>query len=383
MVNTSALYISRSAYQNNINYIKKLIGEDTKLSAVIKGNAYGHGIEVIVPLAEECGVDHFSVFSAQEARRALKATTKNSTILVMGWIDNAELEWAIMNDIEFFVFEFDRLKTAIYEAKQCGKKAKIHIEIETGMNRTGFSEKNIGKLIQILQNNKEHYEFSGLCTHYAGAESISNYTRIKSQIKTFNKLRKWLKRNGLCAKTNHTACSAAAISYPETRMDMVRSGILQYGFWPSPETFIHHISKQEEKEDPLTRVLAWRSRVMDTKDVKTGEFIGYGTNYIARDNMKIATVPVGYAMGYSRSLSHQGRVLINGQRQDIIGIVNMSLLIVKITEIPDTQKGDEVVLIGKQDESEITVSSFSEFSDQLNYEMLTRLPADIPRIIEF
>ncbi|HKK66721.1 MAG TPA: alanine racemase C-terminal domain-containing protein, partial [Bacteroidales bacterium] len=131
------------------------------------------------------------------------------------------------------------------------------------------------------------------------------------------------------------------------------------------------------------RIMTWKSKVMDTKYVKTGEFISYGTSYMARNNMKIATIPVGYAHGYSRSLSHQGRVLINGHRVDIVGNVNMNLLIVKISDIPETKKGDEVVLIGKQNGSEITVASFSEFSNQLNYEMLTRLPAEIPRIVDF
>jgi alanine racemase len=302
--------------------------------------------------------------------------------MIMGYIDNSELEWAIDNKIEFFVFEFDRLKTALYEARKLGVKARIHIEVETGMNRTGFLEEQLGKVMQIMQNNKAHYEFAGLCTHYAGAESIANYARIKDQIKRFSKIKKWFKRNGLIPELCHTACSAAAVTYPETRMDMVRSGILQYGFWSSTETFLNYLSCCTDKEDPLQRVITWRSVVMSVKDIKAGEFIGYGTNYIARENMKIATVPVGYALGYSRALSNQGRVLINGSRQDIIGIVNMSLLIVKITEIPDTQKGDEVVLIGYQDDAEITVSSFSDFSNQLNYEMLTRLPSNIPRIIE-
>jgi alanine racemase len=234
-----------------------------------------------------------------------------------------------------------------------------------------------------LQNNKKHYILEGICTHFAGAESIANYARIMNQQKRYKKYLKQFRRNGLKPKYRHVASSAATIAYPDTQLDMVRIGILQFGFWPSPEIFINYISNKEDKTDPLDRIMTWKSKVMDTKYVKTGEFISYGTSYMARNNMKIATIPVGYAHGYSRSLSHQGRVLINGHRVDIVGNVNMNLLIVKISDIPETKKGDEVVLIGKQNGSEITVASFSEFSNQLNYEMLTRLPAEIPRIVDF
>ena len=162
---------------------------------------------------------------------------------------------------------------------------------------------------------------------------------------------------------------------------MVRIGIMQYGFWPSDETLINYLSKKEEKVDPLQRVISWKSKVMSTKEVNTGEFIGYGTTYLAHKKMKIATIPVGYAHGFSRSLSNQGRVLIKGKRVGVVGIVNMNLMTVDVTDIPEIQKGDEVVLIGKQGDLAISVASFSELSNQLNYELLTRLPYKIPRII--
>ncbi|MFW5767882.1 MAG: alanine racemase, partial [Bacteroidota bacterium] len=380
MFQTSVLHINKQALINNLEFIKKLVGKKTRISSVIKGNAYGHGIEVFVPLAEYCGISHFSVFNADEALRAHKASQQKSGIMIMGMIDTHELDWAIENDIEFFVFEFDRLFEAIEAAKRQNKPARIHLEMETGMNRTGFDERDAGKVIQVLQNNKKYYILEGICTHFAGAESIANYARILNQQKRYKKYLKQFRRNGLKPKYRHVASSAATIAYPDAQLDMVRIGIMQYGFWPSPEIFINYISNKEDKSDPLDRILTWKSRVMDTKYVKTGEFISYGTSYMARNNMKIATIPVGYAHGYSRSLSHQGRVLINGHRVDIVGNVNMNLLIVKISDIPETKKGDEVVLIGKQNGSEITVASFSEFSNQLNYEMLTRLPAEIPRI---
>jgi alanine racemase len=164
-------------------------------------------------------------------------------------------------------------------------------------------------------------------------------------------------------------------------MDMARIGIMQYGFWPSRETFINYLSKKSDKSDPLKRVITWKSTIMTKHKVKAGEFVGYGNSYMAENETEVAIIPVGYAHGYSRSLSNQGRVLIHGQRMGVIGMVNMNMLIVDVTNIPDCEIGDEVVLIGKQGDLEISVSSFGELSIQLNYELLTRLPQDIPRIV--
>lgn len=179
----------------------------------------------------------------------------------------------------------------------------------------------------------------------------------------------------------HTASSAAALSYPATRMDLVRIGIAQYGFWPSKEVFVDYIHSRRDKSDPLHRVLSWKSRIMGVKDVRMGEFISYGTTFLSTSDRRIATIPVGYANGFTRSLSNQGRLLIGGERVAVIGMVNMSMLIADITNVPDAKPGDEVVIIGKQGELEISVASFSEISDQLNYELLARLPEDIDRRI--
>ena len=184
---------------------------------------------------------------------------------------------------------------------------------------------------------------------------------------------------GLQPDKCHTACSAAAMRYPDTRMDLVRIGILQYGFFPSRELQVELNHKRGIPLDPLRRIISWKSRVMDVKYVGAGEFVGYGTSYLANADMKIATIPVGYSHGYSRSLSNQGRVLIRGQRVVVVGTVNMNMISVDVTQVEGVEKGDEVVLIGQQGELEISVSSFSEFSDQVNYELLTRLPRDIPR----
>ncbi len=384
MYHTSAIEISKTALQNNLSFLQSIIGPHSKFSSVVKGNAYGHGITQYVPLAEECGVRHFSVFSANEAFETLQVSNTNAEIMILGMIDNQQLEWAVEHDIQFYVFEINRLDEAIKAAKKVGKKARIHLEVETGMNRTGFTLQELEQAVPTLKKNSQWLEIEGFCTHYAGAESIANHVRVKNQMKTYERLKNWILYAGIRPKSFHTACSAAAMRYPESRLDMVRIGILQYGFWPSRETFIQYITdKGGDNIGPfIHRLITWKSKVMSTKSVKMGEFIGYGTTYLAQHDMQIALVPVGYSHGFSRSLSNTGRALIRGQRVSVIGLVNMNALALDITGLSTSiEKGDEVVLIGKQDDLEISVSSFSELSDQLNYELLTRLPHDIPRII--
>lgn len=381
MFHSSYIEISKSALQNNINFLKQQVGPRVKFSSVIKGNAYGHGIEVFGPLAQACGIDHFSVFSADEAQRLQASLSKPATIMIMGYIDTPELEWAIQQDIEFFVFEPDRLIEAAKAAAKIGKPARVHIELETGMNRTGFGPAELDSVKKLLQKYRGQVVLQGLCTHYAGAESFQNHDRIIAQQQSFHTQREKLEESGLVPKQTHTACSAAMMGYSDTHMDMVRVGIMQYGFWPSPEVYSQYVSLQKNRTDPLQRLINWKSRIMSLKQVPQGEFVGYGSSFQAPRDMVMAVVPVGYAWGYSRSLSNQGQVLIQGHQAGVVGIVNMNVMMVDVTDIPNVQKEDEVVLLGKQGNQSISVASFSELSSQLNYELLTRLPINIPRFV--
>ncbi len=381
MAKTSVIEISKSAVISNINFIKRQLGTDTTMTSVVKANAYGHGIKEYIPLAELAGIEHFSVFSADEALDVCNVKRPETDLMVMGWMDNEQLAWAIENGIEFFVFETGKIQRILEVAPKIGKPALIHLEVETGMNRTGLNQKSLQSVVKTIKKNPGLFVIKGLCTHLAGAESIANHVRVQKQLARYKKICKWMNYQGLVPAKRHVASSAAAMTYPASRYDMVRAGILQYGYWPSAETFIQYISKKEEKQDPLRRVIGWKTRIMSIKKVKQGEFVSYGTSYIAHEDKVIAVIPVGYSHGYSRSLSNQGRVLIKGQRVLVIGLVNMNMLIADITKIPDVSIGEEVVLIGKQGESTITVASFGEFSDQLNYELLTRLPLNIPRIV--
>lgn len=384
MQHSSYIELSQLALKNNIKYLRKQIGDSVKFVSVIKGNAYGHGFTHFIPMAEACGLDYFAVFDACEAEMAFTAKQPKTEIMIMGWIANEDIEWAIEHDISFYVFEFNRLDKTIEIAKKLKKKAKIHLEVETGLHRSGLCGDELKKAVETIKLNEEHVFIEGVCSHFAGAESIANYVRVHKQIDCFNEVKKWLSSKDIVPKYYHTACSAAAFVYPETRMDMVRIGIAQYGYWPSEEIRIHHLISGDISltQRPLQRVLTWKSKVMSIEHVKTGEFIGYGNSFQTRKDTTIATVPVGYFHGYRRSLSNVGYVLIKGKKAPIIGMVNMSVMVVDVTFIPLVQKGDEVVLIGKQGNNTITVASFSESLNLVNYEFLVRLPMQIPRIVK-
>ncbi len=381
MQNTSYIELSKSAYRQNIKYIREIVGKDVRISVVVKGNAYGHGVEHIVPMAEKIKINHFSVFSAAEALDVYNVASPKSDIMIMGYTSDEQISWVIEKGIEFYVFDIDRLKKAIAVAKELKKPAKIHIEAETGFNRTGFEYKNLAEVVKLIKKNQEHIVFVGLCTHYAGAESISNYLRVITQIKEYRKFYRYFARHDLRPLYRHTAGSAATLTYPQTIMDMVRVGIAQYGFWPSQETYIYQFKKNKVHETTLKRLISWKSEIMTIKYVEAGDFVGYGTSYMANKITKIAIIPVGYANGFSRSLSNTGRVLIGGKRVPVIGTVTMNTMTVNITDVPNAKKGDEVVIVGKQGRLSISISSFCEMSELLNYQLLARIPRNIPRIV--
>lgn len=379
---STIITLRKEAVHNNIQFIKRQLGKKVRISSVVKANAYGHGIQQMIPLLEQEGIDHFAVFDFQEAEAVLACLSKpGSSIMIMGYVADQDLNAAIKQGFEIYIFSSHRLRKTIKKAKKLNTKAKIHIEVETGMNRSGLKGKELSTAIQLIVENREELEIKGLCTHLAGAESVSNHRRIQEQLKSFELLKQQFSKHNIIPQIFHVANSAAAFVYPETKMDMVRIGIIQYGFWPSPEVFIQYSLTKKIKTDPLRRILGWKSYIMSIKKEKMGEFIGYGNSFLVQKPIKTALIPVGYSQGYHRSLSNIGRVLIKGVRCGIVGLVNMNMIIVNITEIPNVRIGDEVVMIGHQGELEIKVSAFSNISNMLNYEILTQIPINIQRKI--
>lgn len=388
-LHSSRIELSTGNLRTNADFLRGLIGNDCTLSFVIKGNAYGHGIEQMVPMAEKVGIRHFSVFSSDEAEKALAAGAADSRIMIMGFIADEMLPWAIENGISFYIPSMDRLEAAASAVKHTIRKALVHLELETGFHRTGVKKEELEAVAAILKNSGGRVIVEGTATHYAGAESIANYYRIQKQIDKYNELCEHMVSLGIDPGIRHTACSAATLTYPETRMDMVRVGIALYGFWPTSETKMNYLLNYAGSEDgeelmkapsPLKRVMSWKTHIMSLHTVAPGNFIGYGNSCQTAVKSRFAAVPIGYSHGFSRDLSNCGYVLVRGKRAPVSGVVNMNMLMADVTDIPNAERGDEVVIIGHQENSEITVSSFSALSQYLNYEVLVQIPSEIPRI---
>lgn len=378
MLHTSHIELSRSALATNLHYLREVAGPSVRYSFVVKANAYGHGIEEVVPLAEAEGIDHFSVFSVQEARRVCAVKQPTTEVTIMGWVDDDWLEWAVAEGVSFFVFSSERLAAALAAARAVSRPARLHLELETGMHRTGFCPEDLGHLAEVLTNHPDELVAEGLCTHLAGAESVANHERVTAQIDRFRQTCAALRQRGVVPRYRHVACSAGLLRYPDSVFDMVRIGIASYGFWPSAELRAATLMA-DHREDPLLRVLSWKSELMSSNPVAEGEYVSYGTSYMTNRPSRIATVPVGYGYGFSRTLSNRGHVLVDGKRVPVVGTVNMNMAVVDVTDVGDARVGDEVVLIGDQGGRRITVSSFSDMNNSLNYELLARLPGHIPR----
>lgn len=380
-VTSSWITLRAGALEGNLRWLRRRLGSQTQLCSVVKGNAYGHGIETYVPLAERCGVRQFAVFSAREAQRVHACSGKRSEIMIMGDLPDAAVDWAVAEGVSFFVFDLSRLDAALQAARRVGRAARVHLEVETGLNRTGLSARSLGRALERIAAHPEQLRLDGVCSHLAGAESSTNHYRIQRQLAVFRQRVEQVRASGQADFRRHVACSAAALLRPETRLDMARVGIAQFGYWPSEEVRLGVLGARQRKRPVLRRLLTWRSRVINVKHVPSGEFIGYGHHSQALHTMRVAAVPVGYADGFPRDLGNRGRVLVHGEPCHVIGAVNMSILLVDVSYLAGVRNGDEVVLIGHQGEREITVGAFGEMFHALNYEVLLRLSADIPRIV--
>ncbi|MDR8391710.1 alanine racemase [Aliifodinibius sp. S!AR15-10] len=377
---SSRIELSEAALKNNLDFIRSNIGGDTIISSVVKANAYGHGIHDFVPLAEECGIRHFAVASSYEAEEVVEARTTDADVMIMGILYPEDLPWVIKHEIEYFVYDFHRLERSVDIAKQVGKKARIHLELETGGNRTGLEPEKLDQTIAFIKKNLDYLELEGVCTHYAGIESLSNQFRIQQQEQLFEQMYERITDAGIEPNLRHTACSAGALAFPETVMDMVRVGTAQYGLWPSPDIYnLHLMQEKDNAEHTLEQVLSWKTNIMHLKDVAEGQYIGYGTAFQASRDMRVAVIPIGYGNGYARSLSNNGEVLIHGQKTPIVGSVNMNVFMVDVTDLDGVNIRDKVVLIGQQNGESISIKSFTEGNYAINNEFISRLPAAIPR----
>ena len=369
--------IDSACLEANVDALRKHIAP-AEFCMVVKGNAYGHGYDPIVPIAEAIGVRRFAVFSAREAASFLRTSDGKSRLMVMGHADHANLPWMVQHDLEPWINDVHDWPALRAAAEEQGRPVRVHLELETGMNRTGLL---VEDAVTIAKEIHAHplVTLEGVCSHLAGRESGENDDRIIRQRRRFDQFLQMLGSIGIRPNVRHLSSSAAALLDPECRLDLCRMGIAPYGLWPSRE--VYRTIKARSDPIMLHNVLQWKSRVIAVKEVGDGEFVGYGNAHEVEGDTRIAVVGVGYSNGFARGLSNRGHVLIGGRRASILGLVGMNMIQVHIGHIPDVQVGDEVVLIGRQGASEISVASFADFNSIVNYELMTRLSQDVPRIV--
>ena len=372
--------ISETAYANNLSFFKRRIPPSTEFSVVIKSNAYGHGIREIAGLAAKYGVDSFCVHSLDEALLLRDAGFRHD-ILIMGHVPLKRLEEAIADQFRLVLYNRESLEALDRQTRLLHHAVRVHLKLETGNNRQGITENELPWFLERLHQTPL-VKLEAVYTHFATADEPENSDYARFQLERFLQMYAFIRHTGFPTVKKHAANSAAILLMPRAHLDMVRLGISQYGFWPSDEVK-DFFSRQHpgDEENMLTPVLQWKTRISQIKTVPENGFIGYGCTYRTTRNSRIAVLPIGYSDGYDRLLSNKGYVLIHGRRAPVRGRVCMNLTMVDVTDIPEGQLEDEVVLIGSQGNEEVSADFLAGLIGTINYEIVTRINWQIPRLI--
>lgn len=371
------LEISKKNITHNLSIIRELIGKERKLMAVVKSNAYGHGMCEVAGIAIKAGVDWIGVNSIEEGIE-LKDKGITQPTLILGYVPIAELEEAIKNDLRLTIYNMETVKKLDEVGKRLGKNTPVHIKIETGTNRQGVKNEELKNLLKFIKASSV-VNLEGISTHFANIEDTTDHSYAQYQLEEFKRIEdKYLKE--FTNLIRHTACSAATLLFPETYYEMVRVGISMYGLWPSKQTKLS-FSMKGKKLPELRPALTWKTKVAQLKDVPEGSYLGYGCTHRTTRNSKIAILPVGYFDGYSRSFSNVAYVLVKGKRAPVRGRVCMNMILVDVTDIGNITLEDEVVLLGKQGDEEITADHLAELAGTINYEIVTQINPMLERKI--
>ena len=363
--------ISLDAVEYNFEQMKKNIKEGTKIVAVIKADAYGHGAVPIARMIQEYDyIWGFATATAQEALQLRRAGIRKP-VLVIGLVFEEYYEKLVENEIRMAVCDYETARKFDEAAKKKGKRGLIHLAVDTGMTRIGFKDDK-----ECLEEIRCIYELSdvrieGLFTHFARADEYDRSPAMV-QLKRYLDFAELLEKNGIHIPLHHCSNSAGIIRVPEANMDMVRAGITIYGIYPSDE-----VEKDIVKLKP---VMELKSHVSYVKDVQPDTEVSYGGTFVTSRPTRMATIPVGYADGYPRQLSGKGWVLIHGKKAPICGRVCMDQFMVDVTEISDVKAGDEVTLLGRDGDEFISADTLGDLSGRFSYEFVCDINKRVPRI---
>ena len=362
--------ISLEAIGHNIREVKKRLPEGVKLLGVVKANAYGHGA---VPVASylENQVDYFATATIEEAVE-LRENGISAPILILGYVSPSQYGDLVEYDITQTIDSYAQALALEKEAARQNRKAKAHLAVDTGMTRIGFqvTEHDADEAAKIAD--LPHIELEGMFTHFSCADQ-EDKTYCSMQMEKYDKMTALLAERGVTIPLRHICNSAGIMEFDDHRFEMVRSGIITYGIYPSEEV-------KKERLD-LIPALSWKSHVIHVKEVGPGIGVSYGATYVTEKPMtRIATVSAGYADGYPRALSNQGCVLIHGKKAPIIGRICMDQMMVDVTDIPDVQVEDVVTLVGTDGDETITIEEIANPAARFDYEMLCDISSRVTRV---
>ncbi|MFV0364455.1 MAG: alanine racemase [Suipraeoptans sp.] len=362
--------INLDAIEYNMDAMNSHTNSDTKMLNVIKADGYGHGaVQIAHMMKDKEYLWGFAVATLDEAV-VLRESGITNSILVLGCVFPDQFEDMFKYDISMTVYNKELFEPAAELAKSMNKKLKIHIKLDTGMGRLGFppNDNSIEEIKEIC--NMDCVVNEGMFTHFAKADEIDkSYT--ENQLQKFEYMIKSLKNNDVLFSHYHASNSAGIIDIRDANYDLVRTGISCYGLYPSNE-----VDHETIRLQPAMELI---SHIVSLKEFHKGQAISYGGTFVAEHDIKVATIPVGYADGYPRSLSNKGYVLIRGKKARILGRVCMDQFMVDVTEIPETVIFDKVVLVGKSEDETLPVEVLSEISDRFNYEFVCDISKRVPR----
>ena len=375
--------VKNSAIQHNLRQFQKITNKKAKIMAIVKSNAYGHGMVEIAKLVVKAKVDWLGVVNLEEALVLCRAKIKKPIFILSFWPFNSQVKEGIKYNIDFPVYTLNQAKFLSKIAQQLKKQVNIHIKVDTGASRIGILPNQVLAFIKKITQ-LPNLKLRGIFTHYADSES-KNQSYTNQQTTKLKKIINDLKIAGLEVPFVHAGCSASTINNPNTFFNLVRIGISLYGFWPSKET--KEFAKLKKIKINLKPALTWQTRIIQIKQVGKNTNIGYDKTFKTKKKTKLAILPIGYWDGYSRLLSNpstvnsgQGEVLIHKKRCPILGRICMNLTIIDVSKINKVKINDKVVLIGKQGKEEITAEEIAQKTKTINYEVITRINPLIPRI---
>ncbi len=359
--------IDLDALKHNVDRVRSIVPAGVSMLLVVKADAYGHGAVRISRLAVECGVDMLGVATLDEGRELRKAGIK-LPILILSPVLPQELEGVLENDLAVSASSYEFAEKASDISVRAGAVCTLHVEIDTGMGRTGIAQ---GEAIEAVlrMGALQGIKIEGLFTHFPASDSDVDFTT--DQIRLFTGIVSALRTAGVTFRYLHCANSAAILNFPSSDFNLVRPGLLVYGHAPS-------IVLKDRLD--VVPAMSFKARLVLVRDMPAGASISYGRTYVAPKQLKMGVVPVGYGHGLSHRLSNRGQFLFRGHRSSIIGRVTMDMTMLDLSEFPDAKVGEEVVIFGRQQGAEIAVDEIARWDETLNYEVLCRISKRVPRL---